>query len=193
MMDFGGADEDMEPIALPAHCVWEDLQHIAVYVQMCLSELGLRRWSFCWDRAVRRMGCCNITRAQISLSRYFAEAYLKKDPEMIRHTILHELAHALAVDNYGETGHGIVWYMYCLRLGLHNPTVRCKCEDFTPAHFQRRTTRYVLCHRETGEIFRRYKAKPRKNAARLQRTYIRGRKEETLGKLVIRRIDDDGL
>ena len=185
-------EDDIEQIELPVPGVWENLQDISVYVQMCLSSLRLYRWSFGWDRAVRRMGCCNITRARVSLSRYFAEVYLKKDPEMIRRTILHELAHVLAVENYGETGHGKMWYVCCRRLGLDNPTVRSKCEDFTPAHFRRRTTRYVLCHRETGEIFRHYQAKPRKNAARLKRTYIRGRKEETLGKLVIRRIDDDG-
>ena len=44
---------------------------------------------------------------------------------------------------------------------------------------------YVLCHRETGEVFRKYAKRPRFTAAKLAELTIRKRELETRGKLCI--------
>ena len=153
------------------------------YAIAVLKAVDLKGWSFGWDRAKRRLGCSNYIRKHISLSAYFVLHFMEKDPQLIRDTLLHEVAHALAYVHHQEHNHGVHWRHYCTLLGIPNETVRSKCEAFvpvTPNNF-----RYVLRHKETGEVFRRYVKRPRTSPQRLAGAYIRGRKEETLGKLEI--------
>ena len=49
------------------------------------------RWTFLFDRAIRRFGNCNYTKRQISLS---AKLTLLNDEPVVRETLLHEIAHA---------------------------------------------------------------------------------------------------
>jgi len=58
-----------------------------------MQQHGLVGWTFKFDHARRRFGCCNFTRRTISLSRPLT--FLNDDAE-VRDTILHEIAHALA-------------------------------------------------------------------------------------------------
>lgn len=148
-----------------------------------IEAVGLSGWSFGWDRAKRRLGCCNFTSHRISLSAYFVLHFMEKDPQLIHETLLHEVAHALAFTHHGERTHGDNWRKYCIMLGIPNETVRSKCEAFAPV--TRPNYRYVLRHKETGEVFRHYVKSPRTSPQRLAGAYIRGRKEETLGKLEI--------
>ncbi len=180
-----------EPYSLPETGEWNDAADVAAWAESCLATVGLSDWSFGWDRAVKRLGCCHYTKRRITLSRYYVEVYLEKDAEMVRRTILHELAHALAMVHHRAAGHGRVWKHFCCLLGLVGEKACCRCDDFAPAGYQPRRTRYVLCHRETGEVFHRYVSCPRLSVARLARTYIRGRKDETLGKLVILSVNDE--
>ena len=174
---------------LPEAGSWREPAEVAAYAEHCLEASGLVGWSFGWDRAVRRLGCCSYAKKCITLSRHYVAMYLERDPDMVRRTILHELAHALAMTHHRARGHGRVWQYYCAALGIAGEKASCKCDDFTPAHYRPRRTLYVLCHRETGEIFHRYKGTPRTSAQRVARMYITGRKEETLGKLRIRRAE----
>ncbi len=180
-----------EPYILPTPGAWNDAADVAAWVERCLVAVGLFGWCFGWDRAVKRLGCCHYTKRRITLSRYYVGAYLAKDAEMVRRTILHELAHALAMVHHRAAGHGRVWKHFCGLLGLEGEKASCRCDDFAPAGYRPRRTRYVLCHRETGEVFHRYVSRPRLSVARLARTYIRGRKDETLGKLVILSVNDE--
>lgn len=147
----------------------------------CLAAVGLADWSFGWDRAARRLGCCKFQRRLITLSQYFVAHFLKENPQQIRRTLLHEIAHALAYVYHKETGHGKFWKHYCTLLGIAGETARCRCADFAPSH------RYVLCHKITGEIFRRYQRAPRLTPKKLATSYIIGRKKETLGQLCVRK------
>lgn len=196
MLDWGRnrCDTEMtekmqEVPALPEAGTWHEPADLAAYAEQCLAVLGLGGWRFCWDRAVRRLGCCNYAKKQISLSRHYVAAYLLQEPDMVRRTLLHELAHALAMTHHRARAHGRIWQYYCAALGIAGERATCKCGDFTPPHYRPRRTRYVLCHCETGEIFRRYTNRPRTALHKVPHLYIVGRKAETLGKLCFRRVE----
>lgn len=150
-----------------------------------MEAAGLTNWRFGWDRAVRRLGCCHYAKRRITLSRHFVARFLQEAPQLICHTLLHEIAHALAYIHCKETGHGRFWKQYCAQLGIPNEKARCKCPDFAPQHRPTPTYRYALCHAETGEVFRYYTRRPRLTPAKLAHTYIVGRKQETYGRLCI--------
>ncbi len=172
--------------AMPAE-PWATPAEVEAYARACLAQLGLEGWAFGWDRAVKRMGCCWPMRRRISLSRYYAAACLPDKMDALRRTLLHELAHALAWEHGRSTGHGAAWKHWCTELGIGGARATSRVEDFTPPHLQR-APRYVLCHDETGEVFRRYRRKPARSARMLRRCYIPGRREETLGHLVVREL-----
>ncbi len=179
----------MPLLPLPA-ADWHHPDEVAAYARACFGQLGLVGWEFHWDRAVRRMGCCWPTRRRISLSRYYAAACLPDDSSALHRTLLHELAHALAWEHQKQTGHGAVWRYWCAQLGIHGERATSRVADFTPPHLQR-APRFVLCHDETGEIFRHYRSQPRRSARQLRRCFIPGRQAETLGHLVIRELGQE--
>ncbi len=95
-------------------------------------ELG--GWTFTIDRALQRTGACFYRRRVITLSRAFVE---RNAEAVVRDTILHEAAHALAWKHDGETGHGAAWKKWCAVTGA-NPR-RCFDEDevtMPPARYQ---------------------------------------------------------
>lgn len=155
---------------------------LAEWAAGCFTALGLAGWSFGTDRATRRLGCCRPGQKRITLSRYFLAHYLPRNPEQVRRTLLHELAHALAWERRRSLGHGSIWRHYCTALGIADERPSTACEDFAPP----RPVRYTLVHDSTGEVFRTYTARPRLRPERLKHCYIPGRKADTLGHLVIR-------
>lgn len=157
---------------------------LAEWAAGCFAALRLEGWTFSTDRATRRLGCCRPDKKQITLSRHYLAYYLPHNPEQVRRTLLHELAHALAWERRSSRGHGSVWRYYCASLGIPNERSTTCCEDFAP----RRPARYALVHDTTGEIFRTYISRPRRSASHLKRCYIPGRKQETLGHLIIKTI-----
>jgi predicted SprT family Zn-dependent metalloprotease len=86
-----------------------------------IGDLG---YSFKFDNARRRFGCCNYTYEIISLSKGLCEKNLD-NPELIEDTIRHEIAHAicLAVHGRDAKGHGSEWKAICVQVGA-NP-IRC--------------------------------------------------------------------
>ena len=84
---------------------------------LCKYGLEESGWSFGWDRAIRRYGCCNFTDKRISLSKKLAA--LNPVDESIE-TILHEVAHALAGPG---AGHGPRWKDICQQIGAR--PIRC--------------------------------------------------------------------
>ncbi len=176
---------------LPTPGVWKELQDVEGYVRDCLAMCASPGWTMAWDRAVKRLGCCHLSEKFVSLSRYFVEAYLEKDQELIRRTVLHELAHVRAWEKYHERGHGTAWRRACAELGIAGERSVCACEDFGPSVPGReRKAHYALCHKETGEIYRYYYRKPKLNERRLMHCYMPGRKKETYGKLKLVELKD---
>ena len=90
-----------------------------------MGKHGLGGWSFRFDRARRRFGCCHMSKKVISLS--FCMVELNSE-EAVRDTILHEIAHALSPVH----AHGKVWREKCIEIGA-NPS-RCYADEVaTPA------------------------------------------------------------
>lgn len=94
-------------------------QHLA---RTLMNEHGLtaRGWTFAFDHARRRFGCCNLTQRRITLSRPLT--FLNTEAQ-VRDTLLHEIAHALTPGN----GHGARWKAMCQRIGARPQ--RCYRED----------------------------------------------------------------
>lgn len=165
-------------VTLPAATCWKSLDDVEAHARACLDACGLRAWAFGWDRAVKRLGCCRVSRREITLSRYFAEVHLDEQPGQILDTILHEIAHALAWEQARHAGHGALWKAWCLALGATPRATSSRCREFAP-----NPPRYRLQHCETGEVFREYARRPHFRHG-LRHMYMRGR-PETLGKLVV--------
>ena len=90
-----------------------------------MKKHGLGHWSFRFDHARRRFGCCHLDKRIISLS--FRITALNNE-EAVRDTILHEIAHALSP----MMGHGEIWKAKCMEIGA-NPS-RCYGDEVaTPA------------------------------------------------------------
>lgn len=141
-----------------------------------MTEHGLsaRGWTGSLDQAERRFGVCRPGRKEISISRPLCA--LNTDEEVCD-TILHEIAHALAVIETGENcGHDERWKAICRRIGARPE----RCYDSDEVNSP--DAPWVLAHRETGEIFSHYHKKPQHDLSQL---FIRGRKKETQGQLEV--------
>lgn len=176
-----------ESYKLPPAGEWREAADVEAYAARCLETLSLRGWSFGWDRAVRRMGACHPALRRITISRYYAAHNLPGNPDEVREVLLHELAHALAWKHFCAGGHGAVWKHYCALLGMKEIRATRAVEDFCPPHLKR-AERYEVYHDETDEVFARYSNCPKRTAAQWRKCYIKGRQEETLGHLCIRRV-----
>lgn len=177
------------PILLPPAWPWRSADEVEQFALLCLRICGLTDWTFAWDRAMRRLGSCRIKDRCITLSGFFVAAYIERDTELIRHAILHELAHALAWTHGRETGHGAVWHSWCVALGIPDAKSVYACDSFAPARAESR--RYALCHADTGEVYRYYSRRPRLSEEKLSTYYIAGKKKETLGKLRLISLQND--
>ena len=98
-----------------------DVPRLAVYLMRVwrLTEMG---WSFEWDRAINRFGCCSFRNKRITLSWPRASRSLSH----VRNTILHEIAHALAGPGHH---HNSVWRMWAIRVGARPE--RCASSEDT--------------------------------------------------------------
>jgi len=74
----------------------------------------LETWTVTFDNSKRRAGLCNMTKREISFSRHHVKNNLSP---VIRDTILHEFAHAIAFERHGDTGHGFHWKNIAQQLG----------------------------------------------------------------------------
>jgi len=82
-----------------------------------LEQHQLFDWSFSFDRATVRFGCCHYQEKKITLSRILTKLNEKK---LVQDTILHEIAHALAGK---DAGHKKEWKKIAQDIGA-NPQ-RC--------------------------------------------------------------------
>ena len=76
-----------------------------------MKQHGLHQWTFKFDNARSRFGCCKHSTKTISLSRILTEL---NDEENVKDTILHEIAHALAGR---KAGHSYRWKMVAENIG----------------------------------------------------------------------------
>lgn len=135
------------------------------------SVLGvdLDEWSFEFNNSRRCLGVCNYSKKTIYLSRAFTEV---NTPEMVWDTIIHEIAHAVCPG----AKHGPIWVNTYRQLGGKNGTKARAGVDTNLVE-----PKWVVVDPTTNKIVSRYQRKPSKC---FKNSYIPGRKEETLGKLV---------
>ena len=88
-----------------------NLQSAEILARRLFAKHKLSGWSFRFDRAKRRFGCCNFTTKTISLSKILTEL---NAPEKVRDTLLHEIAHALVGPRHG---HDAIWKNQVRALG----------------------------------------------------------------------------
>lgn len=82
---------------------------IREWAEGVIAAFGLAGWRFEISRAVRRLGVCRFRTRTIG-----AAAFLLNQPDELRLTLLHELAHALVGPRHG---HGAVWRAMARRIG----------------------------------------------------------------------------
>ena len=92
-----------------------------------MAEHGLLKWSFQYDDASRRAGCCHYRTQVISLAQQFA---ITAPPEEVRNTILHEIAHALVGSMHN---HDSVWKAKARSIGCTGD--RCHDIKFAPPRY----------------------------------------------------------
>lgn len=98
-----------------------ELQEAYDEARRLLHEHGLDEWRVRFDQAKRRAGVCRFGERVIGLSAPLTRLH---DPDEVRATILHEVAHALAGPG---AGHGPRWQAVARRLGCS--TQRCLPQD----------------------------------------------------------------
>lgn len=109
-------------------------------------------WTFDFDSAKERFGCCSPRRKRISLS--FDLTKLNVVVEVLD-TILHEIAHALVSELVGRGHrHDSIWKKYCLLVGAR-PT-RCYEEGIA------KPAPNFIGHCPNGHEFTRFKKAKRK-------------------------------
>ncbi len=104
-----------------------DLDAIARLARALMAQHRLHQWSFQFDAATKRAGCCQYATQVISLSYEFAK---RASDEEIRDTILHEIAHALVGQDHR---HDAVWRAKALEIGCSGR--RCHDLQFTPPRY----------------------------------------------------------
>lgn len=92
---------------------------------------GLELWDFGFDRARSRFGVCRTMRKTITLSKVLVEL---NEPERVKLTLLHEIAHALTPLN----GHGQRWKAKLLEIGGDGKRCYSIANTVTPAYKPRR-------------------------------------------------------
>lgn len=135
----------------------------------------LKEWRFGWMGrvSVRVFGRCIYAPKEIILN----PDYVRQAPkELVENTVLHEIAHALAYERTGESqGHNAYWKAVCVEIGAR-PERTNRWDGLENKHI-----RFKLVHSETGKVYASYLRKPKRRD--WPRCHVKGKKEETLGKL----------
>lgn len=144
-------------------------------ISLIAKHLEGKNWQFVWDNRINALGCCFYNRKQIKLSKRWVQAI---PDEEILDTILHEIAHAIAGS---KAGHGYEWKQVCINIGAK--AYRLADTDIKRSDIAIPTHRLIDVFGNTVSNYYRKPAK--KTYDNVHNYYVKGRKEETLGKLKI--------
>jgi predicted SprT family Zn-dependent metalloprotease len=95
------------------------LQDVKSLIKSVIDELifeypFLIDWSYQFDNAKKRAGVCKIQEKCISISLSHIE---NNELSVIKDTVLHEFAHAIAYELYKDSGHGLNWKHIAKKIG----------------------------------------------------------------------------
>ena len=93
------------------------LERARILALSLLEKHELYDWTFRFDRAKVRFGCCRYAQKIISLSKILTEL---NEEDRVRDTILHEIAHAIVGKKHN---HDAVWKAKAKEIGAR--PVRC--------------------------------------------------------------------
>lgn len=105
-----------------------DLEVARKLARSLMEDYDFAHWGFSFDRAKTRHGQCDYGNQRITLSRHFVEL---NEEELVRETILHEIAHAIAG---AAAGHGPRWQTVARNLGVR--PVRRKASKMPPGRYR---------------------------------------------------------
>jgi len=149
-----------------------------LYIEQYLAKQDGGRWHFVWSNHMTTYGMCRYGPKEIVLSKPMTEACNEAEVE---DTILHEIAHALTPGS----GHGPVWKMMARKLGA-DPYSQKAMEKESKEKMAENYKWVMVLKDGDGKILKGYYRKPNASTfASLVGRYIRGRKAETLGRLMI--------
>lgn len=87
---------------------------IPIYEELIIEYGFLKQWTIDFDHAKKRAGMCLLNDKRISLSKHHIS---QNSVDMVKDTLLHEYAHAIAFELYQETGHGLIWQKVAQTIG----------------------------------------------------------------------------
>lgn len=119
-----------------------------------LMDLG---WDFRLDNSKRRFGMCSPRKKLISIS-YQLSVNNYWNPDIVRNTVLHEIAHAIHWELYKEASHNWLWNRIALAIGCDGN--RC----FSSEEVEMPQSKYSLVCPKCGRKYKRYR-KPTRNAS----------------------------
>lgn len=107
------------------------------------------RYKLVFSRGKKTLGYADLGIKEIGISKWHIEG---SSTDSVKDTILHEIAHAIAYEKYGEQGHGNLWKKVCLEIGA-NPE-RLKGNAF---NIQKPPSKYTLTCPECGKVYTRHR------------------------------------
>lgn len=132
-------------------------------------------YSFKWNRRKKTYGLCSYRTKTIQLSTFLTKSCPE---EQVRDTILHEIAHAIA--GY-EAGHGPKWKAVARQIGA---APKARGPALTKEVVEEMCPTWVMFDPTRNVVVKHYFRKPGKRTfANLHNWFVRGRREETIGKL----------
>ena len=185
----------LEPFQLPPHDeIFVSRQDLLDYANACFRALALEDgWKVVFSDKMRKsLGSCSLATRTIRLNAPFVDAIIaRRAPRHIKELLLHEIAHALDKKLYLRFGHGPTFKKVARALGI-SPSSRHPF-FYDPITYPTIPKRHwILCLADSGETLVDFPPnRPPSGYIRRSRNrlFILGRKEETLGKLVFKRVD----
>lgn len=152
--------------------------HIRKVAKKLFKDEGVD-YDFRFNRRLKAYGTCSYTKKVIFLSEY----YIHRPLNEVKRTILHEIAHYKAVKFHGAYGHGkeftLEFKKMLKKYGVTEEDSGVK-PNITPKA-------YLICTADKKvKAYKKYFRKPSKAShAKAERSYLKGRRKETKGKLKI--------
>ena len=136
-------------------------------------------YTFGFNRRLKSYGTCHYGKKRIFLSEYFLHRPLSE----IKRTILHEIAHYKSVTYHKAFGHGVVF-----RREFEEMLEKYGITEEDSGHAPKVKPKYhMICTTDkTVKSYKKYYRKPSaKGYAKVARSFLKGKREETKGKLAI--------